>query len=150
MVRPVFRPLGTDWAKIKETIVMTNYAYSFRDAKGITFEAESDPNSTVRFSRTISPKTVDGLKLVNVRSDVVVLRQADPRGPECTDCTSVLEPLSVRLITSGSRDNTAVTEKMLATLLNTVWANRSVLLNGSLPNSETAIVVDPVLTVTAA
>lgn len=142
--------MGADRTEIKETIVMTNYAYSFRDAKGITFEAESDPNSTVRFSRTISPKTVDGLKLVNVRSDIVVLRQADPRGAGCTDCTSVREPLSVRTIISASRDNQAVTEKMLATSLKAIWDNRAILLNGSLPNSETAIVVDPVITITAA
>lgn len=129
---------------------MSKFQYSFRDARGITFEDGIDPNSTVRFSRTVSPKTVDGMKLTNVRSDTVVLRQADPRAVDCVDCGSVREPLSVRIITSASQNNYAVTEKMLATALAAVWANRSILLKGSLPTSEALITIDPVLTVTEA
>lgn len=127
---------------------MTSYNYSARDARGITFEDALNPNSTIRFSRTIAPKTVDGLRLTNVRSDVVVLRQSDPRGTACVDCTTVLEPLSARLILSGSTANALNTEKALATLLNAVWSNRTVLLRGSLPTSTDAITVDPNLTVT--
>lgn len=127
---------------------MTTYNYSNRDARGITYEDALNPNSTIRFSRTIAPKTVDGLRLTNVRSDVVVLRQKDPRGPDCVDCTSVLEPLSARLILSGSDKNSPEMEKALATLLNAVWSNRTVLLRGSLPTSSDDIVINPVLTVT--
>lgn len=122
---------------------MTNYVYSFRDARGITFEDGLNPNSTIRFGRTIAPKTVDGLKLTNVRSDTVIVRQVDPRGADCKDCAAVLEPLSARLILTGSRNNKAALVAMLNTLVKAVVDNHDALLNGSLPAPDAVIVIDP-------
>lgn len=134
---------------IKED-VMSNYEYSTRDARGITFEDALNPTSTIRFTRVVSPKTVDGVKLINVRSDTVVVRSVDPRFVDCRDCTTVLEPLSYRLITSGSITSKAEGEKALATLLWNVWNNRDALLRGSLPSSTALVTVDPVITITKA
>lgn len=126
---------------------MTNYTYSSRDARSITFEDAMDPLSTVRFTRTIAPKTVDGQKLTNVRSDIVVLRNVDPR-PAGTYTTTVQEPVSARLILSGSMASAAHMEKELATLLHAVWFNRATLLRGSLPSSVATVAIDPDVVVT--
>ena len=126
----------------------TNYSFQSRDARGVTLESPLDVNSTIRFSRTVGPKTVDGLKLTNVRSDTVVVRQVDPRSVDCTDCTSVNEPISVRVIISGSTKSSANVQKALATVLNAVWVNRTILLRGSLPPDTALVPIDPDIAVT--
>lgn len=128
---------------------MTNFTYSARDARSITFEDALNPNSTIRFTRTVAPKTVDGYKLTNVRSDTVVLRQVDPRPAAGAPYeTNVQEPLSARLILSGSVAATVEMEKELATLLHAVWFNRAALLRGSLPSSTAVVTLDPAVVVT--
>lgn len=126
---------------------MDLYIYSARDARGITFEDAQDPNSTIRFTRNVAPKTVDGLKLTNVKTEAIVVRQTDPRSVDCTDCTGVLEPFSVRVSVNGSTRITAQKEKALATALKAIWDNRTVLLRGSLPTSDSSIGVDPNFTI---
>lgn len=126
---------------------MSNYIFQSRDARGITFESPLDVNSTLRFSRTVGPKTVDGLKLTNVRSDTVVVRQVDPRSGDCQDCTSVAEALSVRIIVSGSTASASKLESALATVIKAVWDNRTTLLRGSLPSDTSAIAIDPPISI---
>lgn len=127
---------------------MANYEYSTRDARGITYEDPLNPNSTLRATRSVNPKTVSGLKLTNVKSEVVVVRQVDPRPADCTDCAVVLEPFSVRISISGSPGIAAEEEKALASAIKFAWENRAILMRGSLPSSEAVIVIDPVITVT--
>ena len=57
-----------------------------------------------------SPKKVNGVSLTNRRAEVRVSRQIDPRGPDCKDCTSVREPISVVMTISGSTSESTLME----------------------------------------
>lgn len=120
---------------------MSNYQYQARDSQSITFENPLNPRDIVRVKRTVSPKVVDKLPLTNVRSDVSILRAVDPRTGTCIDCNQVLEPLSARVILSGS--NAAELKNMWKTISALVFSEIDTLLRGSLPTDNTVIVIDP-------
>lgn len=120
-----------------------NYQFSNRDQKGITFEAPLDPTNTIRFTRSVAGKTVDGLRLQNVRSEIIVNRQHDPRLQSCVDCSTVREPLSARITMSGSTASAEEIKHMLNTLVAAVNQNVNLLVHGSLPAMDAAIVIDP-------
>ena len=121
---------------------MSNYLYQSRDARNVTFESPIDPHSTFTFKRAVTDKVVNKLPLTNVRSEAVILRKVDPRGAECTDCTSILEPLSVRLILSGS--NPAELKAMWNTLRKGVDSQIDAMVAGRSVPDNAVIVIDPV------
>lgn len=121
---------------------MSKYLYQSRDARNVTFESPIDPNSTFSFKRAITDKVVNKTPLTNVRSEAVVLRKVDPRGVDCTDCTPLLEPLSARLILSGS--NPVELKAMWNTLRGNVDSQIDTMVHGRAVADNADLVIDPI------
>lgn len=86
-------------------------------------------------------KTVDALKLHNIRTEYVVTREQTPIG---VADTNIREPLSVRLITTGSDMNQVEIDKMIDTLFAAVNTLRVERAAGRLPSPDTVLVIDPI------
>lgn len=121
---------------------MSKYLYQSRDARNVTFESPTDPNSTFSFKRAITDKVVNKVPLTNIRSEAVVLRKVDPRGAQCTDCSPLLEPLSARLILSGS--NPVELLAMWNTLRDNVDSQIDVMIHGRAVADNAILTIDPV------
>lgn len=122
---------------------MSQYLFQSRDARNVTFEHPIDPNSTLSFKRVITDKVVNKVQLTNVRSEAVVLRKKDPRPVDRTDCTPLLEPLTARVILSGSNPTELV--NMWNTLKLAVDSQIDAMVNGRAVPDNAALVIDPVI-----
>lgn len=121
---------------------MSNYAFADRDQNSVLFEDPTNSSSTFRHKRNLGRKDVDSVRLHNIRSEYIIQRTKTPNG--ITDVT-VREPLSVRLITTGSDANQSEIDKMISTLIAAVLATRQERAAGRLIPSDTAIVIDPIV-----
>lgn len=122
---------------------MTNYVLADRDQNTVLFEDPTKASSTFRIKRNLGRKLVDELKLHNIRSEYVVAREVTPAG--VTD-SNIREPLTVRLITTGSDQNQAAIDKMIDTLFAAVVQLRVERAAGRLPSPDTVLTIDPVNT----
>lgn len=120
-----------------------NYVIADRDQNSVLFEDPNNTSSTFRHKRNLGRKDVDGLKLHNIRSEYICMRTKTPTG---VADTNIREPLSVRLICTGSDANQAEIDKMIDTLVEAVKSSRSVRAAGRLLPSDSVIVIDPVST----
>lgn len=119
---------------------MTNYVLADRDQNVVLFEDPSKASSQFRIKRNLGRKTVDALKLHNIRAEYVVTREKTPEG---VDDANIREPLSVRLITTGSDMNQAEIDKMIDTLFAAVIQLRVERAAGRLPGPDTVLAIDP-------
>lgn len=121
-----------------------SYVIADRDQNSVLFEDPNNTNSTFRHKRNLGRKDVDGVRLHNIRSEYIVQRTKQPSG--IVDST-IREPLSVRLITTGSDQNQAEIDKMIDTLILAVHANRASRAAGRLIPSDVTLSIDPTITV---
>lgn len=124
---------------------MSNYDLISRNTNSSVWENPDQPSDLLRLTRTIAPKKSGTGLIDNIKTDVGVTRRKDPRGADCTDCSVVLENLSVRITISGSHANAAELEKMFNTATTFVQTNMDRLLAGQTLPVSTAVVVDPVI-----
>lgn len=117
-----------------------NYVIADRDQNSVLFEDPSKASSTMRVKRNLGRKTVDTLKLHNIRSEYIVSRESTPQG---VADTNIREPLTVRLITTGSDSNQVEIDKMINTLFAAVNQLRAERAAGRLPAPDTVLVIDP-------
>lgn len=118
-----------------------NYVFADRDQNSVLFEDPNNVSSTFRHKRNLGRKDVDSVRLHNIRSEYIVQRQKTPVG---IDNPTVREPLSVRLITTGSDANQVEIDKMIDTLMAAVKATREARAAGRLIPSDVVIEIDPV------
>lgn len=105
---------------------MNNTKVFKRDATGVTFVDPVRPTFSVRFKTISARKSIDGLPLQNVATDIIVndLNNVVVAGKTIGD------PLSIRIRTSGA----TVSMTRLVSILNSVagqldnWATEDVLL----------------------
>ena len=128
---------------------MSNYTFSNRDSNSITFEDPLNASSDMRIKRAVSPRVFAGTTVKNYRSEVIVHREPSLM-PDCVDpCKpQVEEPITVRLIVSGSRTQSANLKKMVDTAYAAWVANSAALTSGGLPSSSYEPVIDPTVEVT--
>ena len=119
---------------------MTNYVLADRDQNVVLFEDPTKASSTFRIKRNLGRKLVDDLKLHNIRSEYVIAREVTPEG--VTD-SNIREPLTVRLIASGSDQNQNEIDKMIDTLMAAVFQLRVERAAGRLPGPDTVLTIDP-------
>lgn len=119
---------------------MTNYVLADRDQNVVLFEDPTKASSTFRIKRNLGRKLVDDLKLHNIRSEYVIAREVTPDG--VTD-GNIREPLTVRLIASGSDQNQTEIDKMIDTLMAAVIQLRVERAAGRLPGPDTVLAIDP-------
>lgn len=127
---------------------MSVYDLISRNTNSSVWENPENPNDLLRVIRTIAPKKSGTGLIDNVKTDVGITRRKDPRGEDCTDCSVVLENLSVRMSLSGSTANSAELAKMFDTLIVFVKENRNKLLAGQTLPVSTSVTVNPTYTLT--
>lgn len=125
-----------------------NYTFSNRDSNSITFEDPLDASSDLRIKRSSSPRVLSGTTIKNIRSEVIVHREPIMM-PGCVDpCVpQVNEQVSVRLIVSGSKNQSAILKKMVDTAYAAWIHDADRLTAGGLPPSDTEPTIDPTVTV---
>lgn len=121
-----------------------------RNTNASVFENPDNANDQLRITRAVQPKKLGALTVDNVRAEVITTRRIDPRGEDCTDCTLVLENLSVRITSSGSVASALELEKMLDTSYWTMKQNFARLAAGQNLPMSTVVLVNPALTTTVA
>lgn len=112
----------------------------------LSLEHPSKPLCHFSFRRALGNKTLSGTTVRNIRTEVYENDVIDPRSVDCADCTEVQEPISVRLIVSGS---SAAQPRLLQMVKNVCAAfieNQPVLSVGSLPSNSVVISDDSVIT----
>lgn len=126
-----------------------NYTFSNRDSNSITFEDPLNASSDMRIKRAVSPRVFAGTTVKNYRSEVIVHREPNLM-PDCVDpCKpSVEEPVTVRLIVSGSKTQAAILKKMVDTAYAAWVENSAALTTGGLPSSSFEPTIDPTVTIT--
>lgn len=113
----------------------------------LSLEHPSKPLCHFSFRRALGNKTLSGTTVRNIRTEVYENDVIDPRPEDCADCTEVQEPISVRLIVSGS---SAAQPRLLQMVKNVCTAfieNQPVLSVGSLPSNSVVVSDDSVITV---
>lgn len=121
-----------------------------RNTNASVWENPDNANDQLRITRAVQPKKLGASTVDNVRSEVITTRRIDPRGEDCTDCTLVLENLSVRITSSGSVASALELEKMLDTSYWTMKQNFARLAAGQNLPMSTVVLVNPALTTTVA
>lgn len=115
----------------------------------LSLEHPSKPLCHFSFRRALGNKTLSGTTVRNIRTEVYENDVIDPRPVDCADCTEVQEPISVRLIVSGS---SAAQPRLLQMVKNVCAAfieNQPTLSVGSLPSNSVVVSDDSVVTVTS-
>lgn len=97
-----------------------------QQSNGVTFCDPADPDYTVRFKFTSSPKVLDGVKAVNYICEIA----ANDNYIVSIGGNNVTDALSVRLRTSGSLQSVPRLKQMLLDLASRVdeWGAENVLL----------------------
>lgn len=105
---------------------MSNTKVLRREPNSVTFSDPLDPNFTVRFKTTTSPKSVDGLRLQNYVTEIIINDSV-----AIIDGTkTVRDPISARIKCSGSPEGH---QRLKAILLSAAsqldeWIDEDVLL----------------------
>lgn len=118
---------------------MSNTKVFKRDSTGVTYVDPVRPTFSVRFKTVSARKSIDGLPLQNVATDIIIndLNMVDVAGK------TVGDPLSIRVRTSGA----TVSMTRLVSILNSVagqldnWAAEDVFLGFE----PTTLPVNPVV-----
>jgi len=93
---------------------------------GVTYALPDDPDCTVRFKTSSSPKTLDGKRVVNYVTEIMMndLHSVTIGGEDVNDA------LSVRIRVSGSAESMDRLEEMVGNLSSklSTWMSENVLL----------------------
>lgn len=119
---------------------MSNYVIADRDQNSVLFEDPNNTASTLRHKRNLGRKVVDEARLHNIRSEYIIQREHTPSG--ITDL-NIREPLSVRVIITGSDGNQAELDKMVDTLFKVVSDSKAVRAAGRLLPSDSVLTINP-------
>lgn len=103
---------------------MTNMAILRQETDGVTYADVSDPDMTVRFKNTSATKSLDGVRVTNVISEII----ANDLFAVTVGTATVKDAVSVRIRISGSlnsHDRKKSIMSSLSSLLGT-WADEHV------------------------
>jgi len=105
--------------------IATMQLYS-QQPNGVTYALPEDPDCTVRFKTSSSPKTLDGKRVTNFVTEIMM----NDLHPLTIGDDSVNDALSVRLRVSGSAESMDRLEEMVANLSSNLsdWMSENVLL----------------------
>lgn len=115
----------------------------------LSLEHPSKPLCHFSFRRALGNKTLSGTTVRNIRTEVYENDVIDPRPVDCVDCTDVQEPISVRLIVSGSSAAQPRLSQMVQNVCAAFLQNKETLALGSLPNNQVVVSDNAVVTVTS-
>lgn len=124
-----------------------NFQYVERTRDLLTFENPSKPLNVFNMRRALGNKNLAGYNLQNVRTEVYETDVIDPRSEDCTDCSVVNEPISVRLIVSGSVPAADRLKQMVRNVCAAYIRNESTFTRGSLPSQDVVISDNVVITI---
>lgn len=124
-----------------------SFSFVERTRDLISLEHPSKPLCAFNIRRALGNKNLSGITLRNIRFEVYETDVIDPRPADCTDCTEVQEPISVRLIVSGSSNAQARLQQMVRNVCAAYIQNEAQFAKGSLPSNSVVISDEAVITV---
>jgi len=97
-----------------------------QQSNGVTYALPEDPDCTVRFKTSSNPKTLDGKRVINYVTEIMM----NDLHPLTIGDTSVNDALSVRIRVSGSAESMDRLEQMVDNLSSKfpTWMSENVLL----------------------
>lgn len=113
----------------------------------LSFENALKPLNVFNIRRKVGKKVLGKVTLSNIRTETYETDVIDPRGPECADCTTVDEPISVRLIVSGSPAAAVRLKQMVRNVCAAYIENEEGLTKGQLPVNSVDIHSDSDITI---
>lgn len=123
------------------------FTYVERTRDLLVLENPSKPLNGFHFRRAVGTKKLTNLTIRNLRTEIYETDVIDPRSLDCADCSPVEEPISVRLIVSGSAPAQNRLKQMVQNVTAAYLENFSSNQNGSLPPSNVVVKNDVVLTI---
>lgn len=113
----------------------------------LSFENALKPMNAFNMRRRVGKKVLGKVTLNNIRTEVYETDVIDPRGPSCTDCTTVDEPISVRLIVSGSAAASERLKQMVRNVSAAFLENEDALTAGRMPPNDVQVHDNSVITI---